>query len=138
MVAVALVAAAVATYLAIVKLTGGTPACSIVEGCELINDSTQSLVLGIPIALLGVGASVATLGGALAWWRWADRRGLLVAYGIGLASLPVLAWLTYLEVAVIGAICVWCVSYAVLVVGGWIVATLVVVREGLTSTRSER
>ena len=53
------------------------------------------------------------LAGSLLWWRRADRRGLMLAYVVGLVSLPVLAWLTYLELAVIGAVCIWCVAYAV-------------------------
>ena len=82
------------------------------EGCDVVNDSEHSLLLGIPVALLGRRRVLATVAGAIAWWRAADRRGLLAAYGIGLASLPVLAWLTYLELAVIEAICIWCVTYA--------------------------
>jgi uncharacterized membrane protein len=128
MIVLATAAAIVTTYLATVKLTGGTPVCSVLEGCDVVNDSEYSTVLGIPVALFGLVASLATLAGSIAWWRAADRRALLLAYGIGLASLPVLAWLTFVELAVIGAVCLWCVIYAVLVVSGWIVATLALVR----------
>ena len=139
MMALAAAASLVAAYLTIVKATGGTPACSVLEGCDVVNDSEFSTVLGVPVALFGVVASLATLTGAGAWWRSSDRRGLFVAYGIGLGSLPALAWLTYLEVAVIGAICIWCVAYAALVVGGWILATLVLVHErGATRMRMSR
>jgi len=34
------------------------------------------------------------------------------------------AYLTYLELFVIGAVCVWCVAYAVTVVAGWVGAAL--------------
>ena len=33
-----------------------------------------------------------------------------------------IAYLTYLEVVVIGAVCVWCVAYAITVVAGWFLA----------------
>ncbi len=46
----------------------------------------------------------------------------------GLFTLPFLAWLTYLELFVIEAICIWCVTYAVLVIAGWVVATYVLWR----------
>ena len=62
------------------------------------------------------------LAGSLLWWRRADRRGLMLVYVVGLVSLPVIAWLTYLELAVIGAVCIWCVAYAVLVIATWILA----------------
>ena len=54
----------------------------------------------------------------------ADRRGLMLAYAVGLVSLPLLAWLTYLELAVIGAVCIWCVTYAVLMIVTWIVSLM--------------
>lgn len=124
----ALAATLVALYLAVTKLTGGVPVCGPLQGCETVNSSEYSEIVGIPIALPGAGASALTLLGAMAWWRRADRRGLYVAYATGLLSLPFLAWLTWLEVAVIEAVCVWCVTYALLVTGGWLVATLAVTR----------
>jgi uncharacterized membrane protein len=68
--------------------------------------------------------SLATLGGALRWWLRADRRGLVLAYLAGTASIAALAYFTYLEVAVIHALCAWCVTYASSVVGGWLLALL--------------
>jgi uncharacterized membrane protein len=121
-------ATAIAAYLAWVKLAGGNPSCGILHGCDEVNQSEYSTVLGIPVGLLGAGASLLTLLGGLAWWLRADRRALLVAYVIGLMSLPFLAWLTYLELFVIEAICIWCVTYAILVVAGWVVATVALLR----------
>jgi uncharacterized membrane protein len=56
------------------------------------------------------------------WWRRGDRRALLVAYGLGLFGVLFVAYLTYLELFVIHAVCVWCVGYAVTVVVGWLIA----------------
>jgi uncharacterized membrane protein len=126
----ALAAAGVGLYLGLTKLAGGVPVCGPLRGCETVDASPYSLFLGIPVGLLGAGASILTLAGALAWWRRHDGRGLYLAYGLGLVSLPVLAWLTYLELFVIRAICVWCVTYAVFVIAGWLVATVALVREG--------
>jgi uncharacterized membrane protein len=124
MASLAVAALVVALYLGVTKLLGGVPTCDVVGGCDRVAASEYSVVLGVPVGLLGAGASLVTLAGALAWWLRGDRRGLYGAYGIGLMSLPVLAWLTWLEVAVIEAVCIWCVAYAVLVVGGWLAATL--------------
>ena len=122
MTALAVAAVGITAYLSAVKLTGGAPACAVVSGCETVNDSEYSTFLGIPVAVFGLAASVAILAGATAWWRSAERRGLYLAYGVGLASLPILAWLTYLELAVIHAVCIWCVTYAVVVIAGWVIA----------------
>lgn len=118
----ALLALAVAGYLAWTRWTGGTVACAVLSGCETVENSRYSEFLGVPVAAYGALGSVATLAGALLWWWRADRRGLLAAYLVGLLSLPVLGWLVFLEVAVIHAVCLWCVAYAVLVIAGWVVA----------------
>jgi uncharacterized membrane protein len=127
-----LLALAVAGYLTWVKLAGVVPVCAVLSGCETVENSSYSEFLGVPVAAFGMLGAGAMLAGGLLWWRRADRRGLMVAYAIGLASLPVLAYLTFLELAVIRAVCVWCVVYALLVVGAWIVAMA-----GLRGTTSE-
>jgi uncharacterized membrane protein len=126
--ALALAAVVVALYLGLTKLLGGTLACGVLEGCDTVSSSEYSEVLGIPVGLLGAAGSGLTLAGALVWWRSADRRGLLAAYFLGLASLPFLAWLTYLELFVIHAVCIWCVTYALLVVAGFALAGLTLMR----------
>ncbi len=64
------------------------------------------------------------------WWLRADRRALLLTYLISLLSLPFLAWFTYLELFVIEAICIWCVSYAIVVSASWLVAMWVLWHDG--------
>ena len=112
----------IATYLSITKLTGGAPVCGPIHGCDTVAASSYSEVLGIPVAVYGVGFSLVLVGLALAWWRLADGRALLGAYGLGLLGCLVVAGLTYLELFVIHAICVYCVAYAVTVVAGFVVA----------------
>lgn len=119
----ALGAMGIALYLGITKLSGGSPACGVLHGCDTVNQSEYASVLGIPTGLFGALGSGATLMAGLVWWLKADRRALLAAYVIGLVSLPFLAWLTYLELFVIEAVCIWCLTYAGLVIAGWLVAT---------------
>ena len=126
MTALALTGLVIATYLAITKLTGGAPVCGPIHGCDTVAASSYSEVLGIPVAVYGVGFSLVLVGLALAWWRLADGRAVLGAYGLGLLGCLVVAGLTYLELFVIHAICVYCVAYAVTVVAGFIVAAATV------------
>lgn len=112
----------VAGYLTWVKLAGTAPACAILTGCETVENSSYSVFLGVPVAAFGMLGAVGLLTGSLLWWLRAERRGLMLTYVVGLVSLPILAWLTYLELAVIQAICAWCVLYALLVIGTWIAA----------------
>ena len=118
--AIALAGLAIATYLSIVRLLGEAPACGPVKGCDTVAASEYATVAGIPVAFLGVAFSIVLVGACLAWWRRADRRALYAAYGLGLAGIIAVVYLTYLELFVIEAICVWCVSYAITIVGGWV------------------
>ena len=117
---------AVSIYLASVKLAGALPVCGPLKGCEDVALSPYSEILGIPVALFGAGFSALVLILALAWWRAGDRRALLASYGLGLFGILFVAYLTYLELFVIHAVCVWCVAYALTVVVGWIVAAFAV------------
>ena len=123
---IALAGLAIASYLFVVRVLGEAPVCGPVKGCDTVAASEHATVAGIPVALFGVAFSIVLVGACLAWWRWADRRALYAAYGLGLAGIIAVAYLTYLELFVIEAICIWCVSYAVTIVAGW-VATAVTV-----------
>jgi uncharacterized membrane protein len=124
MTALAVIGLVVATYLAITKLTGGMPVCGPLQGCETVASSEYSEVFGVPVAVFGVAFSIVLVGLSVAWWRLGDRRALLGAYGLGLLGSLVVAGLTYLELFVIHAVCVYCVGYAVTVVIGFVVAAL--------------
>jgi uncharacterized membrane protein len=116
----------IAAYLLTVRVLGGAPICGPVHGCDTVAASEYATVLGLPVALFGVGFSIALATATFAWWRLGDRRALYAAYGMGLLGIVAVGYLTYLEVFVIEAICVWCVSYALTIVAGWILAVLAV------------
>lgn len=115
---------AIAGYLLTVRLLGGAPACGPVPGCDTVAASEYATVLGLPVALFGVIFSIGLVASTVVWWRRGDRRALHSAYGLGLLGIAAVAYLTYLELFVIEAICIWCVSYGVTIVVGWILAIL--------------
>ena len=119
MTALAVTGLAIASYLLAVRLLGEPPACGPVQGCETVATSKYATIGVIPVALFGVCYSIALVGACLAWWRRAERRALYVAYGLGLAGILAVAYLTYLELFVIKAVCIWCVSYGVTIIVGW-------------------
>jgi uncharacterized membrane protein len=127
-VAMALAGMAIATYLAVTELAGGLPVCGPIQGCRTVATSAYAEVAGLPVALFGVGFSgvLATLGAV--WGRTTWRPALMALYGLGLFGVLSVAFFTYLEIAVIGAICIWCVGYAITVLGGWLVAAFALTR----------
>jgi uncharacterized membrane protein len=119
MTALAFAGLGIATYLLAARMLGEPPACGPVKGCETVAASEYATLVGVPVALFGVGFSAFLAIACVAWWRRADRRALYAAYGLGLAGVIAVAYLTYLEIFVIGAICVWCAGYALTIVVGW-------------------
>ena len=124
MTTLAIAGLAIGSYLLAVRILGEAPACGPVKGCDTVAASEFATLFGLPVALYGVGFSVVLAGGCMTWWRRGERRALYSAYGLGLAGIIAVAYLTYLELFVIEAICVWCVTYAVTIVAGWVIATV--------------
>lgn len=126
--AAAVAGLAIALYLSITRLSGGLPACGPVQGCDTVALSEYSEVLGIPVAFLGAGFSAVLLA-LVATWLWRrDRRLLLASYGLAMLGVVFVAYLTYLELFVIHAICIWCVGYAIAVTATWALLALELAR----------
>jgi uncharacterized membrane protein len=128
--ALALIGLVISAYLLSVRLAGELPACPITGGCETVQQSEYSAIAGIPVAAMGLVYSIVLIVATAIWWRLGDRRAIYVAYGLGLIGTLMVAYLTYLELFVIHAICVWCVGYGLTVVIGWVGAIVAVRRAG--------
>jgi uncharacterized membrane protein len=115
-----LVGVFVSAYLYLYKIGRiGTLACG-AGGCETVQASAWSRFAGVEVALIGVvgyallvGVALVGLRPAQAARRWPAQ--LLAALAGG--GVLFTAYLTYLELFVIHAICRWCVGSAVIIVG---------------------
>jgi uncharacterized membrane protein len=107
----ALAGIGVATYIAIAESGGGTPQCLVGgTGCETVAESRYSELAGINVAVIGIFGYTLLLVAALVPGDAGRFGGFLTALvGFGFS-----AYLTYLELFVIDAICQWCVVSAVL------------------------
>jgi uncharacterized membrane protein len=116
----AVVGILIALYLTLYKMgVIGVLSCSI-GSCETVNTSKWSMLFGIPIAEWGLAAYLALFGLAIAGSAEAREQSVTIArLLVALAGWSLLfsAWLTYLELFVIHAICIWCVTSALL----WVV-----------------
>ena len=102
-------------YLAWLKLADATAACAGIGDCESVNNSRFASVGGVPIALLGAlsyGAILALLFAERARPEW-RLAGRVVMFGLTLAGTLYSAYLSYVEVAVLRAVCPFCVVSAV-------------------------
>ncbi len=114
-VAVAALGLVDAAYLTWIKLANATIACSNIGECETVNNSRYSVIAGIPIAALGVAAYAAILL-LLVFDRKPFERSELLrmgVFGLSLAGTLYSAYLTYVEVAILRAVCPFCLVSAV-------------------------
>ena len=114
----AVLGVAVATFLTIIHYDRGVLVCGLGD-CQTVQNSKYAEIGGIPVALLGLGMYLSVIGlGVLRHLR-PERLPLLTqtAFTLVLAGAFYAAYLTYLELAVLHAICEWCVSSALLTVG---------------------
>jgi uncharacterized membrane protein len=107
--AVALAGLGIAGYLTVVHYAGGTPVCAISHGCATVQQSEYAELAGVPVALLGAAAYVAIL----TCLAFDGEHARTAAAFLSLAGAGFSAWLTYVEVVELEAVCTWCVASAV-------------------------
>jgi len=119
-----LIGAVDSAYLAWLKITGSVAACSNVGDCNAVNSSRYAEISGIPIAFLGLLGYLAILGLTVFEVRFPNwKEGLHLAFfGFTLAGTLYSIYLTYVEVAILRAICPYCVISAVAMIGLFIIA----------------
>ena len=105
----------VAGYLSYLKLAEA-PAVCVEAGpfdCNVVLNSRYSELLGLPIAYLGF-AVYAIIGSLLLLEREAlflREYGNFVIFGIGLFAWLFSMWLVYVQVALLEALCPWCLTH---------------------------
>lgn len=107
--ALAVLGVLIAAYLTYVHYAGIDPVCTGGGGCEKVQASQWSELVGIPVALLGLLGYLGILAALLAWPGEGGRLAVLVAAWLGLAFT---AYLQYRAVVTVEATCVWCLASA--------------------------
>ncbi len=103
----------VAGYLAYVETQPVSAVCGPVGDCNAVQTSEYAYLFGIPIGVLGV-VGYLTILVIWAWGRWrANETAMLVVLGMSGLGVLFSIYLTYLEPFVIGAVCAWCLTSAV-------------------------
>jgi uncharacterized membrane protein len=105
-----LIGIGVAGYLTYTHYEGIKVLCLSSGGCETVQSSVYSKIVGVPVAVLGLAGYIGIL------FSLAIRNdfGRIAGFGIALIGFLFSMYLTYRELFTIKAICQWCVSSAVL------------------------
>jgi uncharacterized membrane protein len=108
--ALAVVGIGIAGYLTWIHYAGLDPVCvGGGGGCERVQASRWSELAGVPVAVLGLAGYTAIL----ASLALPEDLGRTAAAFLALVGFGFSAWLTYVEIVEIEAICQWCVASAV-------------------------
>lgn len=116
----ALLGAGVSGYLTIEHGRGASPICGIGQGCEVVAQSSYAALGGIPTAAFGMlmYLVLAVLYGVRLLSpppAAVDASFRSIALAVTLLGAGVSGWLTYVQLFVLDAVCVWCATSAGLV-----------------------
>ncbi len=109
----------VAGYLTYSEVTETPPVCGpAINGCHVVQASPYSKLFGVvPIGIVGLVGYTAILIGWAAWRLGSapvKKASILAIWVVCFFGVLFSAYLTYLELGVIAATCVWCILSAVL------------------------
>lgn len=121
-----------AGYLTYVHYNEDALVCT-VGGCHTVQQSEYSTLLGVPIAIFGLLMFLAVTLLALA--RLTDRSPIpsdlatIAAWTLLLTSLLYYAYLTYVEIWELEAICQWCVISSIVALLMFVLESVILTRE---------
>jgi uncharacterized membrane protein len=99
---------------------GATLACGGSHGCDTVKDSVYANLMGIPMPTLGLitylilSASIQVQNHNISLKNGALPYIALIIFAVSLAGVLYSAYLTYVELYIIYAICRWCVASAII------------------------
>jgi uncharacterized membrane protein len=111
-VALAILGLAVAIYMTIYKVLNADAMCLGSGDCSTVNASPYSEVYGIPVGAIGAIGYAAIL--ATLYFekrnRFFKENGALMLFGMALTGFLFTLWLIYVEIAILKAICPFCLT----------------------------
>lgn len=102
----------VSIYMTIYKVTSNENLCLGSGDCSIVNASRYSEVNGIPVAVVGIlgYAAMLVVHGFERRNSFFKENGTLLIFGMALTGFIFTVWLVYVEIALLKAICPFCVT----------------------------
>jgi uncharacterized membrane protein len=114
----------VAAYLTYSHYADQTIMCAGLSGCDAVESSEYSTLVGIPVGLLGAlfcAGLLALVLARVARLPLTEEWAPLAAFSMTLTGVAFMAYLTYIELFVVEDICIWCTSFAGIVTVAWLI-----------------
>lgn len=110
--ALSLVGVGLSTYMTIAHFTEAAILACAGGGelsCTAVTTSSQSEVVGVPVAVMGLAYFLAlSVLTAPPLWKRGGRMVALIRTGLSIAGVAFVLWLVAAEVLIIGHVCLWC------------------------------
>ena len=121
----------VSIYMTIYKITSNESMCLGSGDCSIVNASRYSEVNGIPVAVIGALGYLAILGVLYFEKRnlFFKQNGTLMIFGMALTGFIFTVWLVYVEIALLKAICPFCVTSQVAMTIIFMIAVIRLIRQ---------
>jgi len=124
----------VSIYMTIYKITSNDAMCIGSGDCHTVNASKYSEVNGIPVAVFGMIGYAAIL--ATLYFenrnQFFKQNATLMIFGMALTGFIFTVWLIYVEVALLKALCPFCLTSQVSMTLIFIIAVIRLVRQPLS------
>ncbi len=120
----AMVGMGISAYLTYTHYADQPIACGGLGEWETVQNSEYATLIGIPVALLGILFCAGLL--AVAVWRLArlplaEEWAPLAAFSLTLMGVAFATYLTYIELFVLEALCIWCLALAAAITAAWLI-----------------
>ena len=109
---------AVSSYLAYGSIGDRSLFCELGHGCDSVQASEYSVVLGVPVAVWGALLYLTILAAAIAGLSYSSRFGelpSLALFGMGLVGTLYSGYLAWVELYRIESVCMWCTISALII-----------------------
>jgi uncharacterized membrane protein len=121
----------VSIYMTVYKLTSNDSMCLGSGDCSTVNASKYADVNGIPVAVIGAIGYLAIL--AVLFFEnrnpFFKQNGTLLIFGMALTGFLFTVWLIYVEIALLKALCPFCVTSQVSMTIIFILAVIRLIRQ---------
>jgi uncharacterized membrane protein len=136
-IALSVVGLLVAIYMTIFKFTNPelqAAMCVGSHGCIAVNGSAYSEIHGIPVAVLGILGYLSILAMLYLEGRpgFFQTNGSMILFTLTLAGFLFTVWLVFVEVALIGAYCPFCITSQIAMTIIFILTVIRVIKQPLT------
>jgi uncharacterized membrane protein len=114
----------VASYLTYSHYANQPIACAGLSGCQAVENSEYSKLVGIPVAVLGMlfcAGLLALVVARLARLPLTEEWASVAAFSMTLTGVAFAAYLTYIELFVVEDVCIWCASFASIITVAWLI-----------------